>query len=297
MLVTEQVPEESKKPELVEAKPVSKPETESEGPDITRIIVRTRAAAPWAIAAVLITAIVVVGFLVYSVTYRLPREAATVAVDTVEKTVNRMSELPTGIAAAFKPNVNVNTTIHRAVDDLKQEAKLVVMTAGVDVEVQKTSEKAILWDYLQLGDTSVRLRAQDNKVQYYIPVAELSRDNFEYDAEAGAVCLHLPEPVLDTDFVDVQSNPDLYQVQTEVGWGRLEMYSGRYLEDEARRTLRGTVLEEGDSELLRERARKEAEQVVTAMLSNLVSGLREDVAFRVEFDVAPSETTSVWVNG
>lgn len=295
--MAQQVPEDAKKPELVDTRPVELRDAGSEGSDITRVIVRTRAAAPWAVAAVFITAILVIGYLVYSVTYRLPREAATVAVETVGKTVDRMSALPTGIAAAFKPTVNVNTTIHHAIGELKKEAKLVVLTAGVDVEVQKTSEKAILWDYLQLGDTSVRLRAQDNKVQYYIPVAELSRENFEYDAESGAVCLHLPEPVLDTDFVDVQSDPDRYEVETEVGWGRLELYSGRYLEEEARRTLRGAVLEEGGSELLRERARKEAGQVVTAMLANLTAGLREDVAFRIEFDAAPASTRSLAVNG
>ncbi len=292
-----QLPEESKKPELVEAKPVEREDSKSEGPETTRIIVRSRAAAPWAVAAVFITAILVIGYLVYSVTYRLPHEAATVAVEAVNKTVEQVSALPSGIAAAFKPTVNVNTTIHRAIDELQQEAKLVVLTAEVDVEVVKTSEKRILWDYLELGDTTVSLRVPGNKVQYYIPVADLSRASFEYDSASNALCLHLPEPILDEEFVDVQSNPEVMEVKTEVGWGRLEVYSGRFLQDEAQSALRGTVLEEGGSELLRDKAKKEAEQVVTAMLTNLTSGLREDVTFRVLFDAPPQPTGSETLNG
>ena len=293
----EQLPDKVKKPELVEAKPVKRATSKASESEVTRVIVRTRAAAPWAVAAVFITAILVAGYLVYSVTYRLPHEAATVAVETVSRAADAVSALPTGIAAAFKPNVNVNTTIHRAIDQLQQEAKLVVMTAGVDVEVQKTSEKRVLWDYLKLGDTTVRVVVPDNKVQYYIPVAGLSHENFEYDAESGAVCLHLPEPILDTDFVDVQSDPDLLQVETQVGWGRLESYSGKYLEEEARRALRHEVVEEGGSELLREKAKKEAELVVTALLANLTAGLREDVAFRIEFHAEPAAQGSVVVHG
>ncbi|MCC6488215.1 MAG: DUF4230 domain-containing protein [Candidatus Hydrogenedentes bacterium] len=263
-------------------------------PTVTKVIVRTRAAAPWAIAAVLITGILVVGFLIYSVTYRLPHEAATVAVETVEDTVDKIAEIPQGIAAAFKPNVDVNTTIHRSIDELKKEAKLVVLTASVDVELSKTSEKRILWDMLQLGDTSVRLRVPGNKVQYYIPVAGLSQENFEYDPSTGSVCLHLPEPLLDREFVDVQSNPDTIEVETQVGWGRLDAFSGKFLEHEARRALRESVLDEGSSKLLADKARTEAESVVTALLSNLTTGLREDVAFRVTFDArGPGEGSTV----
>jgi hypothetical protein len=297
MLVGEQLPDEAKKPELVEAKPVKRVNPTGDTTEITRVIVRTRAAAPWAVAAVFITAILVAGYLVYSVTYRLPREAATVAVETVGRTVDAVSALPAGIAAAFKPNVSVSTTIHRSIDQLKQEAKLVVLTAGVDVEVVKMSEKRILWDYLKLGDTTVRVIVPDNKVQYYIPVAGLSHENFEYDAESGAVCLHLPEPILDTDFVDVQSDPNAVRVETQVGWGRLESYSGSYLEEEARRELRREVIEEGGSELLREKAKSEAVSVVTAMLANLTAGLREDVVFRIEFDAKPPVAGSEVVHG
>ena len=271
-------------------------ETDSEQPEVTRVIVRTRAAAPWAVAAVFITAILVAGFLVYTVTYRLPHEAATVAVETIGTTVDRISDVPKGIAAAFRPNVNVNTTIRRAIDTLQTEAKLVVLTASVDVEVAKTSQKRVLWDLLQLGDTTVRLRVHENKVQYYIPVVELSSDNFQYDPERGVVCLQLPEPVLDRVLVDVQSDPGRVEVESEVGWGRLQYFSGNYLEDEARRQLRDAVLQEGASEVVAERARREGEKVVTALLSNLVSGFREGVTFQVQFE-PPDKSQGSTVNG
>ncbi len=292
--MTEELPEDPDEPEkqlpvkaddaqLVEPKPAEPPGPAPEPTEVTKVIIRTRAAAPWAVAAVLITGILVVGFLVYSVAYRLPHEAATVAVETVGTTVERVSAIPTGIATAFKPNVNVNTVIHRAIDELQDESKLVIMTANVDVEIMKTSEKRILWDLLQLGDTTVRMRVPGNKVQYYIPVAGLSRDNFEFDPASSTVCLHLPEPVLDREFVDVQTNPDRITIETEVGWGRLQAYSGEFLEEEARRALRETVLQEGARQLLTEKAKVEAEKVVTAMLMDLTAGLRDDVVFRVKF--------------
>jgi hypothetical protein len=98
------------------------------------------------------------------------------------------------------------------------------MTSTVDAEVEKTSEKRILWDLLELGDTTVRIRVRDNKVQYYIPLEGFGESNVAFDPEARCLAFTLPEPVLDTEVVEVQSNPDLIDVQTEVGWGRLSMF-------------------------------------------------------------------------
>ena len=93
----------------------------------------------------------------------------------------------------------------------------------------------------------------------------------------------IPAPHLDSELVEVQSNPDAIDAQTDVGWGRLELFSGDFLLDEAKRELREAVLREGANPLLQEKAKTEAETAVRGLLKDWLPNLREDVELKVEF--------------
>lgn len=252
-------------------------------PKTIRVVIRRPQSAPWAVAAVLVTAIVATAFLVYTVVYSVPAKVVDTGRETASAVIAQASLLPTRLAAAFKPTVNVSTLVSSGIEHVRGEAQLVVMTAEVDVEIDKSSEKRVLWDALRLGDTTVRLRVRDNKVQYVVPLHDFNSRHVEYSPEVNALLITVPTPQLDTNIVEVQSDPGAMDAQTDVGWGRLKMYSGEYLLEEAKRELRDAVLREGANPLLKEKAKMEAERAVRELFKDWLPNLREDVELKVRF--------------
>ena len=192
------------------------------------------------------------------------------------------------MAAAFRPQYRstCNTTIFSVTKKLNAQAKMVVLQAEVQVEIVKRSEKIVKLGPIpgvSLGTTTVRLRCGGNKVQYYIPLDRVTERNFSFDAATGQLVVSLPAPVLDESIVEVQSDPAKMEIQTEVGWGRLEAYSGKALRDLALQELRAAVLQEGASDLHRQVAKMEADKQVRAFLAPLAGQLRADVKLTTEF--------------
>ena len=80
--------------------------------------------------------------------------------------------LAENVAKATQPQVTINTVIQTSLERLRDESKLVVYTADVAVMVTKFSDKKVLYGKLDLGTTTVRLRAAGNiniiaVIQYY----------------------------------------------------------------------------------------------------------------------------------
>ena len=256
------------------------PETEA---PTTHVVIRRSQSAAWAVAAVFVTAICAVTFLVYTVVYSVPAKVIETGGDAAGAVIEQAARIPDRLAAAFKPNISVTTLVSSAIEHVKRETKLVVMTAEVDVEIGKSSEMRVLWDEFKLGDTTVRLRVRDNKVQYFIPLEDFNEADVSFDPDTNSLRVTVPAPRLDSELVEVQSNPDAIDAQTDVGWGRLLMYSGDDLMEEAKRELRGAVLREGANPLLQEKAKTDAESAVRGLLKEWVPNLRDDVELRVEF--------------
>lgn len=191
-----------------------------------------------------------------------------------------------GLGSAFKPTVNYTTLISGAVGRLQQESKLVVLRAEVAAEVTKESQKMQrLFGYdLDLGTTTVRVRARENQVQFFIPLSSLSDKSFEYRAREKRLVFRAPTPRLDTNLVEVQSDPAKIEVDTQVGWARLDTYSGQFLRDEAKRALRPAVLAVANNELLTDKAKLAARESLQALLRPVSGALLEGVEFLVEFE-------------
>lgn len=187
------------------------------------------------------------------------------------------------IAEAIRPRVVERTVITGALARLHDEAKLVVLTAETDARVTKTSDKATFWG-IDLGQTRVDLWASGNKVQYVLPLDEIERDWAWYDTDGNVLRVVAPEPVLDEQLIEVQSDPEKIRVQTELGWARLDRYSGQFLRREARKDLRPAVIEQGKSVLLVDRARNNAEILLEEKLRvMLADALPPEAEVEVEF--------------
>ncbi|MEW6305578.1 MAG: DUF4230 domain-containing protein [Verrucomicrobiota bacterium] len=204
-------------------------------------------------------------------------------IDVGETAVSTPGKVATQIKESFRPKVTINTVISSMIDRLRNEPKLVVLTAQINVEVTKESEKNVLWGYVDMGTSRVKLRALGNKVQYYVPLEGLGAENFEYDDARRRLIVTVPAPVFDEDVVDVQSDPSRIEVETQVGWGRLDKYSGEFLRDQARRDLRPAVVREGKNELLRDKARSNAKTSLEELLAPLTGAMQENVEVEVRF--------------
>ncbi len=232
-----------------------------------------RTTSPWplAVMAVLIVSII----------------AGTYVIVTVLKLGQKVVEAPAkmvaGIQDAFRPRVTVNTVISTTLDRLKNESKLVVLTARVNVEITKESEKSVLWGKVDLGSTRVRLKAVGNKIQYYVPLEKIEREAFKYDDFHKRITVTVPAPKFDEQMVDVQSDPSMMEVQSQVGWGRLDSYSGGFLRDQARRDLRPAVVQEGKNEMYQEKARTNARVALKKLLEPLAGSLKDGIELEVEF--------------
>lgn len=189
----------------------------------------------------------------------------------------------TAIAGAFKPTINVTSTISTTVSRMRDAAKLVVLVEEVDATVQKTSDKRVLYGKVNLGKTTVTVRASGNRIQYYVPLDRITADDFAFDPPSKKLTLRLAVPAVDEEMVEVQSDPAKIEIQTDIGWARLDKYSGQFLRDEAKRDLRPTVIEQGRAAEHVERAKANTKAAVEKLMAPLLAGLKSDVVFEIAF--------------
>jgi len=244
----------------------------------------------WPVALVIVSLIVAVALLVHHA-LNAPKEFVEASGQIVGKTLDETRQIVgrvyEKIRDGLRPNVHYSTLIVNQFTEFSARPKLVVLTATTSVEVVKRSEKSALWGLLDLGDTVVRLKADGNKVQFYVPVGEIKPEDFSYDPARRQVVVRVPAPVLDPDIVEVQSDPAKIQVQTKVGWARLESYSGKYLEAKAREALRREVLASADTQPMRDMARMQAEKSLRGLFHGLAGALQPGVTLVFEFKEEP----------
>ena len=194
---------------------------------------------------------------------------------------------PGGIAAAFKPEFRISyrTAISTSIDKMQRTGKLVVLQSEVGVVVTEESSKVVtvLGHPIDVGTTSVQIRCGGNKIQYYMPLDHITSDTFKFDKVSQHLVVTVPEPILDTDIVDIQSDPTQIDIQTKVGWGRLDAYSGQALRQLARTHLRPAVIAEGRGSIHLEAAKQQAKHQLQQMLTPLVNQLQDRVELVVEF--------------
>jgi hypothetical protein len=176
-----------------------------------------------------------------------------------------------------QPRNDVATVLSHAVGVLRKQSKLVVLTATVSADVEKTSDKK-LWG-VDLGATTVLVRAP-GQVQYYVPLDGITSDNLEYHLAQKTLIVRASEPIVDPGMVCV--DPAKIEVWKQIGWARLERFSGRYLESLARRELCDQMIAAGNQEILREKARQQARAALTNLLEPVVASLGADMGLEVQ---------------
>jgi len=229
-----------------------------------------RRSAPW----VWPLAIVLICAMAFGLLYRCMRISGEVATKVADR-----------LAVAFKPTVSFSTVLYSSLDHLTRESKLVVLTAEVTVQIEKESQSEwkVFGMAIPRGTTRVLLRAPGNKVQFVVPLQGVKAEDFRYDSMRKRLVLSVPSPVVDPEVVEVQNDPSKIELKTDVGWGRLDRYSGQFLRDQARQELRPTVIQEASQEYLQSKAQTNAIQALKKMLEPLAADLQPGVELDIEF--------------
>jgi hypothetical protein len=219
---------------------------------------------PIAIAAIFISLIVLAGF--------------------VFKTcADKPSRVAEGLGKALQPQVSISTVIQSSLERLRDESKLVVFTANVSVMITKFSDKKTLYGKLDLGTTTVRLRASGNKAQLIIPLKHLASSDFQYDESADQLTVTLPPPRVDEGLVEVQTDPAFYEIETDPGWARLDRFSGDFLREQARRDLRPAVVQEASHPRIIKMAEESGKEKIAALLEASIKPMRPNTKVIIEF--------------
>ena len=199
--------------------------------------------------------------------------AAIYSVQTLRETV-------TGLAAAFQPQSKFSTVLTGAIGRLNNNPKLVVLTADITATV--IQEHATLFAGYTVGSATVEVSAPA-KIQYYVPVNLLSKKDFSFDAELKILTVTVPRPVLDTDVVAIDSDPDKLSVRTQFGLSPLSVFKGPGARIAALRHLKEAAIHQGEHELLRDKADKNAKEIVVKQLQPVAELLNDGVKLEVEF--------------
>lgn len=263
------------------------------------VVMRPRSHAWWAIAATLICMTAAGSFLAWHFlpSARVAQQDATEAATTVYNDLrDGLEQAAQTMTQAATPTAEIRTLVETAVGELASRGKLVVLTRTLPVRVEKRSTQKILWDQFDLEDSIVRLRVNNNSVQYVLPLDGLSTANFQHDAALNKLTVSLPEPRLDRDMVAVSSNPEDWEVESDISWTRLQDWWGQELLDEARSNVRGLLVEAGQEPLILKEAREQGYVQMTALLKSILAPFAPTLQVEVRFDptLAPQPGIETW---
>lgn len=200
--------------------------------------------------------------------------AAVVAVVSLKAT----KEVMTGIAQAFRPQTKYGTILTGTIGQLNNNPKLVVLTADVTGTV--IQENTTTFAGVTVGSATVTVSVPA-RVQYYVPMNLLTKDDFTYDAQRKRLVVSVQRPRLDRDIIDL--DPSKITAQTQYGYSPLSLFKGKGTRDDAIKHLKEAALSQGENELLGDRAEKNAKKAIADQLAPVAELLQDGVVLDVEF--------------
>jgi hypothetical protein len=88
---------------------------------------------------------------------------------------------------------------------------------------------------------------------------------------------------VDENLVEVQTDPTYYELETHLGWARLNTLSGEFLREQARRDLRPAVLAEANHPRIIKMAEESGKEKIGALLEASIKPMRPNTKVVVEF--------------
>ena len=182
---------------------------------------------------------------------------------------------------ALKPSIDAKSIFSQLLGGTDRTRKLVVVTQTVDVDLYREYHKRVLNDWFPAGSAWVRVKVLDNQVQFYVPVEEITGQNFVYDDLTRTLRLISPALRIDREMVSVQSDPAKIIFEEKGSWVPLIGPKVEALRNEAMAELKSEVLRAASHELVKEEARREAQKALDQFFGMLKASLRDDVKLQI----------------
>ena len=224
----------------------------------------------WASAFVAIFAITAIWVL----PLLLVNQAAKTSIDTVKSGIDALS-------MALKPSLEVNNVISHTLGELSRDKKLVVMTQTVDAEIAREKPGRAFYDYIPTGTARVRIKALENRVQFYIPLDEIGLDKFQYDPVARTLKIFAPPVKIDRDVVFVQNDPAKLLIEAKGSWVPILGPNVEELRNEVMADLKNEVIMSANRELVWQEAHRQAYMALDNFFQMLKASLRDDVKLQI----------------
>jgi len=193
-------------------------------------------------------------------------------------------DLKAGVSAVAAPKVERQTIIAAALGALSSEGKLVVLTRTLPVDIEKRASYRVWWDKLELDGSVVRVRVDNNRVQYVVPLEGLAPESFDYIEAENKLIATLPEPRLDHAMIAIASSPEDWHVDKAISYARLHDWWGTELLDEARAEIRGLVAAAAEEPLIQKEAREKGYELLAQLLQSAAAPFAPGVSVEVRFE-------------
>ena len=164
---------------------------------------------------------------------------------------------------------------------MDEKKKLVVYTQDINVEIEETEAKRILNDYIPAGTAKVKVKVMDNRVQYVIPLDQITEECFVYNPTTKKFVINCPPVKIDQTMVVVQSNPEKIIKEQSGSWVPVIGPDVDKLTDKVLGQIKTEVIRQANHQIFKEKARKEAIHALESLFQVLKNSLSEGIDFQI----------------
>ena len=217
----------------------------------------------------LLIVVIAFGFCLSFALYKLEQAGERIIVSSksaVQDTIKKTMEYWEGIGK------HCQEVITECVADYVKshtDKKLVVFTKELNIEIYKELESRLLWDYISGGIASSRFIFKGNRVQFYVPLAEIKEDHIIYEPVTRTVKVFAPKVRIDKDMVFIQNEPDKVIKEVNGSWSpfgpKLKEVSDAIMQEVKTRTLK-----EGYEPEIIEEAKVEAQKALEDLFNKVL---------------------------
>lgn len=162
-----------------------------------------------------------------------------------------------------------------ALGESSSRGKLVVFTQEVTTQATIESDRRLTEKrYVPGTQRRLTILAEGNRFQYYVPVHQISENNFSMEEELQRLHVRLPEPLLDEEMVSIQSDPA--KIMVESTGGLLTFGDDRVEIQKAQAALKPAVLKQARAASVKKQANEGAREVMTNLLRDVLRGTGYD---------------------
>ena len=188
--------------------------------------------------------------------------------------------------AKVEVNSNTNISIYSVANSLQRQSKLVVQTAlvTVDQSLEKESVLSMGGFAFGLGTSNLRMISMVNRVQYYVPLKDITESDINWNSENKTLLIKIPPPIADSEMVEIQTDPKQILFLGEDSWFDWARGGGKTeLAQEAKDNLRNYVLRTARSRYYMSLAEENAHRELERLLGTILYPIEPQCRIIIEF--------------